>query len=110
MVEVECIECEEKFEVDIDLEEMKKRHSEVLFVCRSCNQGWIGIQVRGMVIHKRKIVPARIISVCGECPGWHGGYCAFVEPRKDVAREAEARLRNGKTFPDWCPLEDYVEE
>ena len=46
MVEVKCIACEKRFEIDVDLQELEKEYQEVEYHCTGCNEGWIGIYLR----------------------------------------------------------------
>lgn len=46
MVEVKCMTCGKRFEIDADLQELEKKYQEVEFHCSECNDGWIGIYFR----------------------------------------------------------------
>ena len=46
MVEVKCMTCGKRFEIDVDLQELEKKYQEVEFHCPECNDGWIGIYLK----------------------------------------------------------------
>lgn len=54
-----------------------------------------------------KKIYKKIIRACDYCPdhagGWTKTHCLACKPAKVI----EGNYSN--SFPDWCPLEDYIE-
>lgn len=60
---------------------------------------------------KGKIIPEKIIFVCIDCPGMQGGFCAYVDPERDLSYTVSTKqmAEYKSAFPEWCPLEDVGE-
>lgn len=60
---------------------------------------------------KGKIIPEKVIFACIDCPGMQRGYCAYVDPEKDLSYSVsiEQIAKNKSAFPEWRPLEDAGE-